>query len=233
MLPAAIARRPDASSIAAINEVTVVLPLVPGDRDDRRVDALRRELDLAPNRYAMRSRGDERGMVGRNARARDDQIEPGDERVPAAARRPSSTVAPDARDVGAARVLGTRRVLLDDGDLDALAPQHRRRLLPRLRQPEHEHAVGLRDGSLVHAREPQEVGVEEAEAHRRAQPGEQPEPHGHRELGPATDLEVMVDRRHAQDPAAEAAERDHLRDHRQRLDHVEAAENRQQQLVRA
>ena len=43
--------------------------------------------------------------------------------------------------------------------------------------------------------------------------------------GQPEQLEVMVDRRHPEHPAAEPAERDHLDDHRQRLQHEQAAED--------
>ncbi len=67
-------------------------------------------------------------------------------------------------------------------------------------------------------------------AERYTDAGEQPEPHDDRELRPTTDLEVVMDRRHAQHPFAKPAVRDDLRDHRKRLDHREAGEKRQEQM---
>ena len=119
------------------------LPVGSGDRDDRCGDALRRELDLTDDGHEERSRGRQRRMIGSDAGARYHQREFGDERVPAAARRAfEHGDAGRARDIGPRRVVGSGRMLLDDGDLDAFAPEHGGRLLPRLRQPEHEHATG-------------------------------------------------------------------------------------------
>ncbi len=49
----------------------------------------------------------------------------------------------------------------------------------------------------------QEIGVEGAQGHGRAQSGQDPEPDDHGRLGPAEQLEVVVDGRHAEDPAPE------------------------------
>ena len=70
------------------------------------------------------------------------------------------------------------------------------------------------------------VGVEEAERHRHGQGGEDPEADDHGGLGPAGQLEVVVDRRHAEDPPAGQPEAAHLDDHRQRLEHEQAADDR-------
>src|SRR3954453_4963152 len=78
--------------------------------------------------------------------------------------------------------------------------------------------------------EPEEVGVEDADAERDADAGEQPEAHDHRELRPAADLEMMMNRRHAQHTAPEPAVRHDLGDHRERLDQRQAGQNRQQQM---
>src|SRR3954465_9698527 len=67
------------------------------------------------------------------------------------------------------------------------------------------------------AHEVQEVGVEETDAERHARPGEQPEADGDGGLRPPSDLEVVMDGRHAQHAPFEPAVRDDLREHRQRL----------------
>ena len=77
------------------------------------------------------------------------------------------------------------------------------------------HAEAEHDDARAISRCPgdaDEVGVEDPEPERDAEPGEEPEPHDDRELRPAADLEVVVDRRHAQHPPAEAPERDDLGD---------------------
>ena len=86
--------------------------------------------------------------------------------------------------------------------------------------------AGPRTRPLIRGPRGDEVHVEQPEPHRDAEPGDDPEPHDHGELGPAGQLEVVVDRRHAEDPSAEPAERDHLQDHRHRLDHEQPAEDR-------
>ena len=48
--------------------------------------------------------------------------------------------------------------------------------------------------------------------------------------GPRLHLEVVVDRRHQEDPPAPVLEADDLEDHGQRLDHEDAADEEQQQL---
>ena len=91
-------------------------------------------------------------------------------------------------------------------------------MAPSLRRP---WLRCVRTASLLDP-ESEEVGVEEADRERDADAGEQPEPHDDRELRPAADFEVMMDRRHAQHPLAKAAVRDDLRDHRQHLDQRQA-----------
>ena len=62
------------------------------------------------------------------------------------------------------------------------------------------------------------------------EPAEDPEAHDHRRLGPAQQLEMVVDRRHAEDAAMEDPEADDLHDDRQRLHHEEPADDQQQQV---
>src|SRR5439155_21045403 len=68
------------------------------------------------------------------------------------------------------------------------------------------HRSGGRRASVERPGDPDEVGVEQAEAEGHEQPGDEPEPHDDGELGPAGQLEVVVDRRHAEHPALEAPE---------------------------
>src|SRR3954471_19127480 len=85
-------------------------------------------------------------------------------------------------------------------------------------------------GELSSDRRGQEVGVVRAHGERRAQPGEDPEAHDHRGLGPAHELEVLVDGRHAAHPPVKQPERQHLADDRHRLDDEHTSDDRQQQL---
>ena len=62
--------------------------------------------------------------------------------------------------------------------------------------------------------------------------GDDPEAHDHLRLGPALELVVMMDRRHAEDALAGELERGHLQDHRDRLDHEDAAHDEQHDLLR-
>ena len=57
-------------------------------------------------------------------------------------------------------------------------------------------------------------------------PGEDPEADDDGRLGPADQLEVVVDRRHAEHPAVEDPKAGDLDDHRQRLDDEQAADDR-------
>src|SRR5438477_5388888 len=73
-----------------------------------------------------------------------------------------------------------------------------------------------------------EVGVEQTDPDRRTEPRDDPEPNDHGELRPASELEMVVDRGHPEDATTEPTERDHLRDHRERLQHEESADDDQQ-----
>src|SRR6185503_5222420 len=70
----------------------------------------------------------------------------------------------------------------------------------------------------------------EREADRAADRSRDPEPHDDLGLRPPEQLEVVVDRRHQQDPAAEEPDRDHLGRDRQRLDHEDPADHDQDHL---
>src|SRR5439155_19660059 len=74
----------------------------------------------------------------------------------------------------------------------------------------------------------EEVGIERTHGQGRAQPGENPEPHDHRRLRPAHELEVMVDGRHAEHAPVEEPEGGHLHDDRQGHDDEHAAHDRQE-----
>src|SRR6266849_6508302 len=58
-----------------------------------------------------------------------------------------------------------------------------------------------------------------------------PEAHDDLRLGPAEELEVMVDGRHAEDALAPEPVGDHLSDHRERLDHEHAPHQEEHQLL--
>src|SRR6266516_2216501 len=73
-----------------------------------------------------------------------------------------------------------------------------------------------------------EVGVEQTDPDRRTESRDDPEPDDHGELGPAGELEMVMDRRHQEDAAAEPTERDHLHDHRKRLQHEEPSDDHQE-----
>ena len=62
------------------------------------------------------------------------------------------------------------------------------------------------------------------------EPGQDPEPDDDRRLGPAQQLEVVVERRHPEHPPVEDPEADDLDDHRQRLDHEQPPMIDQQQV---
>src|SRR5208282_6046693 len=72
--------------------------------------------------------------------------------------------------------------------------------------------------------------VEDAEPGRDEQAAEQPEPDHDRGLGPAEQLEVMLQRGHLENPAPGQLVRPHLDDHREDDDHEQPAQDHQQQL---
>src|SRR5262245_10528866 len=61
--------------------------------------------------------------------------------------------------------------------------------------------------------------------------GDDPETDHHPLLRPAGQLEMVVQRRHPEDPLAAQTERADLQDHRQRLDHEQSADEDQQDLL--
>src|SRR4051812_24455756 len=60
----------------------------------------------------------------------------------------------------------------------------------------------------------EELGVEDAETEGDSQPGDDPEPHDDGVLDPPGQLEVVMDRRHVEDPFAGHLEDPDLQDHR-------------------
>src|SRR5918998_479543 len=80
------------------------------------------------------------------------------------------------------------------------------------------------------ARDGEPVGVEQAQPEGDRHPGHQPEADDHRVLGPAGQLEVVVQRGHPEHPAAGGAEEGHLDDHRERDRDEQPAEHDEQQL---
>ena len=198
VLPAATARRPLASSMAVASRVVVVLPSVPvtatigrgrrhGPAPTRRPGRTR----CAParrRRRPPRTAGGARARPGLGAPAR---------------RRPTSaaSVAP----VGASTrstpsSAAARGVAVGDpvvGHRDPPAAGHQR---PGGGLAGDGQAVDERGRQVTPRRSAGEVGVEEAEGDRGADAGEDPEADDDRRLGPADELEVVVDRRHAEDP---------------------------------
>src|SRR5437588_4378575 len=88
--------------------------------------------------------------------------------------------------------------------------------------------VGRFMGSAPHGAQP--VAVEQPEAEHAADPAEQPETDDHRGLRPAGQLEVVVERRHPEQPAAGGPEHGDLQHHRKRLHDEQPADDHQQQL---
>ena len=70
----------------------------------------------------------------------------------------------------------------------------------------------------------------EREADRAADRGDDPEAQDDLRLRPGLQLEVVVDRRHQEDPLAEDLEREDLDQHGERLDHEDPAHHDQQHL---
>src|SRR3954468_9169438 len=85
--------------------------------------------------------------------------------------------------------------------------------------------TSARTGFSVNDVEGQEVRIEKTEGQRRAQGGEDPEPDDHRRLGPAGQLEVVVDRRHPEHPAVEQPEAGDLDHDTQRLEDEQPADD--------
>src|SRR5690606_20335612 len=71
------------------------------------------------------------------------------------------------------------------------------------------------------------------EREERADERDDPEADDDLRLGPAEQLEVVVDRRHAEDPLPAELEGADLEDHRERLDDEDAADDRQDERLLA
>ena len=195
-----------------------------GDGDERPVGPLRRQLELTPHGDAA---GRPRARTRGGRRARRGWARPGRRRDQTA--RASVGVGRlhqlDAElDRGGARLVAGPVVDHDDvatpsaGEARVSPPCRSRRARPRA------------PAASVGRSRRQEVGVEDADRRARCTA-----PRGSRSArspsSPASpELEVVVDRRHAEHPAVEDAERDDLDDHRQRDHDEQPADDRQQQL---
>ena len=139
MLPAAVARRPDASSIAAVRLVTVVFPLVPVTatigtraRSAARSISLRTETPEA-------ARGNDRGMRFGDEWARDDhRARRGRFGVPVRAGRGEDLRARVEHAAHARVVRVAARVVVGDVDFPPLAAEPARDRLARRGQTDHE-----------------------------------------------------------------------------------------------
>src|SRR5262249_28112494 len=88
-------------------------------------------------------------------------------------------------------------------------------------------AAALSIGAQVPSRSPE---LQRREREERQHERQDPEPDDDLRLGPALHLVVMVERRHPEHAPARELERRDLDDHRPRLDHVDPADQRQQEL---
>ena len=210
VLPSAAVRTPAARRIATVSSVVVVLPSVPVTASIGRGAARTLllppvgELDLADERHAELERGERPtgASRARRAPARSSRTAPANAGRRRRVRASSST--PSA--LASARLASSTRSSLDDDVVTvALQRAHGRRAGDR--QPVDEH----RHGPTVPTC-PREVGDEDREGARDADRRDQPEADDHGGLGPADELEVVVDRRHAEQPplAARRLEHAHL-----------------------
>ncbi len=139
MLPAAVARRPDASSIAAVRLVTVVFPLVPVIATIGHARPVGRQVDLAPDGDAGRPRGDDRRVRSGDERTRDDhrarRCRFG---VPVRVRRADDARACVEHATHARVVRVSARVVVGDVDVPALAPEPARDRFASGGQTDHE-----------------------------------------------------------------------------------------------
>ncbi len=139
MLPAAIARRPEASSIAAVRLVTVVFPFVPVTATiGTRVRSPARSISLRTGTFAARAAVIAGCDVRTSGLGTTSATCEAIARYQAASGR-STTSAPAVRACVAARVVGISagRVVADH-DVPALRPQPAGDRLARCRQPDHQ-----------------------------------------------------------------------------------------------
>ena len=212
-LPVATARSPAARSIDSSIRTVVVLPLVPvsASHGAGRAAQPPGQLDLADHLDA--------GRGGRGAAAARPAASPATTTSsrcrPAAPSAPSASVAPAAR---APRSRRRRPVHHGDPGAEpqqrprrrrprAPAPATTTRARPRTAPPGRPAPAGPPRPSLAVTRQPvgDELGVEQAEPEGDGEPGDDPEPDDHRDLRPAGQLEVVVDRRHLEQPFAGAS----------------------------
>ena len=178
------------------------------------------ELDLAPDRDAAR-----RAACGEQRRGR--AASPGEttssvavaveQRQRSAARRPAATSAPEDPEQRRPRLrLGSRRGV-DHDDAGAELDQGVGRGEAGHAEPGHHDAqarpVGVpavsrraggevSDGSARSVTSPPPSRRRRCPARRRRKPGDDPEADHDRDLGPARELEVVLERRHPEDPLA-------------------------------
>ncbi len=224
---------PRASSVTSV--VTVVLPSVPVIAEQRAVVPRRGQVELAEHRHAGRGgRAEHRVALGQPGR-REHRVRrsASSSSQPSCSSGASTSSTPQLGRASAGRAAVAIAVV---DERPPRRPGDQRRAPPAVpvtpRPTTRTSPVGRRRRCTSVTRalaEAEEVGVEDAEGERGAEPGEDPEADDHRGLRPARQLEVVVDRRHAEDAPAEEPEADHLQDHRHRLEHEQAADDRQQQ----
>src|SRR5579884_29261 len=227
LLPAATASRPERLSMSATRVTTVVLPLVPVTA--RRGAVVQVEASSISLTTGVGAPSEKTGCLAgtpgltTTSSARRAMASSRSGSGASVSSTPSSTAADRVASVGRSSTTSTSQPRSVSRRATArpvtASPTTTARLMPS----------SLR-GPSVDPPEAEEVGIEDPERQGGAQPGQDPEPHDDGGLGPAQQLEVVVERGHAEHPPVEQAEAHDLYDHRQGDDDEQGPDHRQEQL---
>src|SRR5579862_491668 len=215
-LPPVKVRRPARASARPTSVVVVLLPFVPvmattGHDSMRKASSISLHTGI-PRRTAAASSAASRGTPGLGTTRSMSRSRSG----PSSPSRSSTPAGTRGAPLAAGRASATRTRAPRCASAAATASPVRRKPTTRTCRP----------GSIAASAE-----LQRREREQRTDDRDDPEADDDLRLGPAEELEVVVDRRHAEDALPPQLERHHLADHRQRLDDEDAADDQQHELL--
>src|SRR5688500_3643138 len=229
MLPQTSTRRPAAASRAPVSAVVVLLPFEPvmpttGPFRNGKASSTS-AIPGSPRRRAAASSGRSSGTPGESTTpsrpsGRDSGSRPSASSTPGSRSRSGAPISAAPR-----RSTPTTSTPRARRKRAAAGPDRPRPYTSTRRQSPSPH------GTCIPLLAPLAAQLQGRQTHQREQNRQDPEPHDDLGLRPAGEREMVVQRRHAEDPPAGELERGDLDDHRQRLEHEQPAHQDEQQLL--